>query len=276
MYKILHRSALALGLLIGIWGCGSGGDELTITGPDLPSGPGKAYPLEQVSFPSIDGVQVSALFGQTRGEDKALPVVILVHDLTLNNQEWFLSPFFAELLERGYLPLAIDLRGHGNTPLPDNRPAPQLEDLENTYLDVQAGLTWLRHQPAADISRIAVIGAGVGGNIAYVSIGAFPQQIKTAVALSPGFWDANFQPLVVGARLNPFAPHSMLFMVGSEDAIPVDGGQVNLELFSRALLERTGEPRSLVVLQGANAHGVSLLGNSAAEESLFSWLQTHL
>ena len=82
----------------------------------------------------------------------------------------------------------------------DGRESPflTLEDLDDFHLDVRAALTWLRNEPSVDISRVAVVGAGVGGNVAYVSIGAFPDDLRAGVAVSPGLWDTLLQPLVVG------------------------------------------------------------------------------
>ena len=276
MNKTLRLSTLILGLVSGLWSCGENDDDTSITGPDLESGPGRFYLVEQVAFPSIDGVEVRGLFGKVRDSDEALPVVILVHDATRDNREWFLSPFFTGVLEPGYLPLAIDLRGHGRTPLPDDRQAVVIEDLESMYLDVHAAVLWLKDQPAADMARVAVVGAGIGANAAYVSMGAFPGQIKTAVALSPGVFDATSQPLMVGEGLGSFEPHSVLFMVGDQDLLSVTGGTLSFAAFAAFLAESTGEPKNLIVYEDSDAHGISLLADPQARESLFAWLENHL
>ena len=115
------------------------------------------------------------------------------------------------LLKRGYAVLAIDMRGHGDTPIPDDRQFLEVIDIELSYRDVEAALIWLSSQPEIDVSRIAVVGSGSGGNVAYVSSGLFPEQIKTSVSLSPGLWQvSSFEPLVTGAGLEPFAPRSIL------------------------------------------------------------------
>ena len=282
MHKTLRSGAFALILSMGMWGCGDDDNDPRITGPDFKQGPGRVYPIKSVSFPSIDGISVGALFGQIEGSQEPRPVVILIHDFILDNSEWFQTDFFVELLERGYLPLAINLRGHGiqglgNTPLPEDRQFLQLEDLENMHLDVQAALNWLRSQPAADVSRIAVVGSGVGGNVAYVSMGVFPQQIKTVVALSPGLWDNTLQPIVIGAGLDPFSPHSILFLVGSEDVtITQDGEELNFPTFSNNLASITADPKTLAVFDGIADHASQLLLVQGVSEQIFTWLETHL
>jgi dienelactone hydrolase len=208
----------------GAWGCGDGGGN-RIAGPDLPEGPGRVYPIRSVSFPSVDQVQVSALMAQPAGGQGLRPAVVLVHDLFSDKSEWLF--LFERLLQRGYLPLAIDLRGHGDTPFPDDgRAGPFLvvDDVENSYLDVQAALTWLRSQSGVDIARVAVVGNGGGANVAFMSSGAFPRQVKTAVAVSPGVWDRDRKPIAVGTQVQPFSPQSILFMVGSDDVVVTQDG----------------------------------------------------
>ena len=49
-----------------------------------------------------------------------------------------------------------------------------------------------RVETKVDVSRIAIVGSGSGGNVAYVSLGNFPEQIKTGVSLSAGLWAFHF------------------------------------------------------------------------------------
>lgn len=283
MKKMLRWGALGLLLLMGSWGCGESENDTRITGPDFKAGVGRAYQIQQVSFAAADGVQVSALLGDPQGgrqTDQRLPVVILVHDLFGSKEEWVF--FLEELLKRNYLTLAIDLRGHGQTPLPDdNRESPDLglEDLEKSYLDVQAALRWIATQPQADPTRVALLGNGLGGNVSFVSTGVFPAQIKAAVALSPGLWNSQtLQPVVVGDGLDPFAPHSILYLVGDNDVIPLDdAGQLEFAAFSDTLAVRTGDPTSVKIFANSADHGLDLLHNKPeAVQLLLAWLEAYL
>jgi len=278
MHGILRPWTLVLLVLAGAGGCGDEGDDAKITGPGLDTGPGRAYPIKEISFPANDGVEVSALFGPASRAEPG-PVLLLLHDLSGSKETWLSNTFlFVELLERGYMVVAIDLRGYGQTPLPGDRQVPLVEDLESSFLDVHAALTWLQDQPGADMDRIALIGEGSGGNIAYVSMGIFPQQIKTAVSLSPGLWErSTLQPVVVGAGLDPFGPRSILFMVGEDDVI--SGGDITLSYveFARLLAATTEEPKSLLVFRNSDDHGLSLLNNiPEALDSIFLWLEENL
>ena len=276
MNKILCRWVWLLA--IGVVGCSDSEEELQIVGPELPQGPGRAYPISAVSFSSIDSVEVSALFG-TAAADELLPVVILLHDLGGNKSDWLsATDTYVALLERGYAVLAIDMRGHGQTPLPDNRLVLELIDLEQSFLDVHAALIWLQSQDKVDVSRVAVVGSGSGGNVAYVSSGLFPEQIKTSVSLSPGLWGAaSLEPLVIGTGLESFEPRSILFIVGDQDQIQAGDVILSYAEFARSLEAQTAEPKDVRVFPDSADHGFALLDNVAeAQDLFFLWLEENL
>ena len=242
--------------------------------------PGRADPISifTVSFPSNDGVEVSAIFG-TAQDGESLPVVILLHDLGGSKADWLNNTgTYVALLKLGYAVLAIDMRGHGETPLPDDRQVLELIDLELSYRDVQAALVWLPSQSEIDVSRIAVVGSGSGGNVAYVSSGLFPEQIKTSVSLSPGLWGStSLEPLVIGAGLEPFDPRSILFMVGDQDQIPTEDVILSYADFARNLEAQTAEPKDLRIFPDSADHGFELLNNIAeAHDLFFLWLEEYL
>ena len=278
MGDLIRKFAMPLLLMLGIVGCSDNDNNLKITGPEVTTGPGRVYPIKQVSFASNDGLQVSGLFGALTGS-QALPVVILLHDLGGEKNDWLSGTgAFVELLEHNYAVLAIDMRGHGNTPLPEDRQVLQLLDLENSFLDVHAALTWLQDQPGVDANRVAVVGSGSGGNVAYVSLGVFPEQIKTGISLSPGLWEASsLTPLVVGDGINPFGPRSMLYMVGDQDQLQGPDIVLSYADFARNLVSLTAEPKDLRVFQNSSDHGFELLNNvPEALDLLFLWLENNL
>jgi len=262
-------------------GCSEDDDNVTLAGPDFPTGPGRFYNVETVSFATVDAVSVSASYGRLPGA-AAHPVVILVHEVgstAAAHQEWLSSGVFEELLEGGYNVLALDLRGHGSSTLPDDgrdQAVLLVTDLEDMHLEVRAAVTWLRTQTSADNARIAVIGNGIGGNIAYVSMGAFPEDLQAGVALSPGFWDQELQPLVIGGGITPFAPHSMLYVVGESDLVALsETDSLSYAGFARVLASETVNP-SLQVFSGDSNHGLALLQSPTTLQLILEWLQTHL
>ena len=261
-------------------GCATRSDDITIEGPGLPTGPGIVYPVKDVTFTTVDSVQVSARYGHPTGSGPN-PVVILVHDI--GEISTFIGglELFERLLEEGYAPLAIDLRGHGNTPYPDDgRPNQTLliADIENFHLDVRAALNWLKAEPSADIGRIAIVGSGVGGNVAFVSMGAFPDDLQAGVALSPGvFHPSTLEPLAVGAEVVDFSPHSMMFLVAANDTRQVgEDLELSYAAFASVLNDQTDMPKKLRVYEDQEAHGLDLLQDPGVVNELLSWLEEHL
>ena len=59
------RNLLQLCLVLGVFaltGCSdSGEDGVRITGPEVSKGPGRVYPINEITFLSNDGVPISAL-----------------------------------------------------------------------------------------------------------------------------------------------------------------------------------------------------------------------
>ncbi len=235
------------------------------------------FPLKEVYFDALDGLTIRGVFAHP-DTTKELPTITLLHDLGGNHTDWWnrSGNLISKLIERNYAVLAIDLRGHGQTPLPNERQVLELNDLENSFLDVHAALNWFQGQSAVDANRIAVVGAGSGGNVAYVSKGIFPDQIRTAICISPGLWErTSLQPVVVGSGIDPFDPRSILFMVGEEDLI--QGGDITLRYvdFARNLEALTAEPKDLRVFQNSADHGFELLNNvPEALDLLLLWLET--
>lgn len=265
-------------LAVGVVGCGDSEDDLQIVGPELPKGPGRVYPVASVSFPANDGVEVSALFGTIK-DGESLPVVILLHDLGGSKSDWLNNTgTYVALLERGYAVLALDMRGHGSTPLPNDRQVLRLDDLNQSFLDVHAALIWLQSQSMVNVSRIAVVGSGSGGNVAFVSLGTFPEQIKTGVSLSPGLWESSsLEPVVTGADLDTFRPRSMLFMAGEQDQFQAGDRVFSYAEFARSLEAQTAAPKDLRVFLGSADHGFALLDNIAeAQDLFFLWLEENL
>ena len=266
-------------------GCSPRDDDVTIEGPGLPTGPGIVYPVKDVAFTTVDSVEISARYGHP-DVPRPYPVVILVHDIGeissfIGGLEWLVAGLFERLLEEGYSPLAIDLRGHGNTPYPDDgRPQEALlvSDLGNFHLDVRAALNWLKTEPSADIARVGIVGTGVGGNVAFVSMGAFPGDLQAGVALSPGVFDpGTLEPLAIGAEVEDFSPHTMMFLVAENDIRQISEDLVlSYAAFASVLNDFTDDPKNLVVYKGQDAHGLDLLENPDVVDALLSWLEQNL
>jgi pimeloyl-ACP methyl ester carboxylesterase len=269
-----------------MWGCGD--DKKTVNGPsNYPDGPGIFYPIERIVVGEDTDVPIGTTYGHFQKVTEDRPAIILLHDFGQNSEEWFFTNFFIDLLQADYVVVAINLRGHGNTPLPDGRDPSEyaLGDLDNSYLDVQTTLDWLVLQPGVDKDRIGVIGTGFGANVAYVAKGVFPTRIQTAVALSPIFWESptdSSRSLAVGDGLPSFTPQSTLFIVGEVTILLAQTIRSSVA-FANELAAVTADPVEVETVSGNPVYGLEMLCDESAEgcnpvprERLLRWLEDNL
>ncbi len=269
MRRRLAVSALVPLLIAATAACGGGGNAspfVTAT-PAVPPPTAVVPPTgaeihERVSYQADDGVIIIAEYLVPAGATKP-PVVLLLHQFGGNRGQW--ASLVPKLVAAGYAVLGADLRSFGQSTraLRDGREERyQLIDLDDLEKDVAAAIAWLKTRPEIDDGRIAVIGASVGANMAYVAAGEFPE-VKTAIAMSPS---ANPRGgVLLGRNVPGFSPRSVLFM--SDRGESVD---------SRALSRNVAAPSEVKVYDDRPAHGVALLSNPQAVGDILSWLSRAL
>jgi pimeloyl-ACP methyl ester carboxylesterase len=100
---------------------------------------------------------------------------VFVHGVRDQGRSW--EPFIAAMVDRGFPikhAVAFDLRGHGDSEWPSTSRGYQHED----FLADLAGL--LRH---LDKEPLTIIGHSLGGSMALLYAGAFPEKVKRLVLL---------------------------------------------------------------------------------------------
>jgi pimeloyl-ACP methyl ester carboxylesterase len=128
--------------------------------------------------------------------DRRQETFVFVHGVRDQGRSW--ERFIAAMIQRG-LPLkhavAIDLRGHGDSEWPNGTRGYQHED----FLTDLAGL--LRH---LDKDGVTIIGHSLGGSMALLYAGAFPDKVKRLVlfeSLGPFARADDEVPEIIAARL---------------------------------------------------------------------------
>lgn len=140
---------------------------------------------EDVVLTAEDGVPVHATF-YSAGSGK--PAVILIHMMRRNRTDW--ATFALDLKEKGFSSLAIDLRGHGQTTSRKDGSKLDLgifrtKDYKDMKMDLQAAIDFLYSQKVSK-SKISIIGASIGANLAINYAAKHPKKIKAIALLSPG------------------------------------------------------------------------------------------
>ena len=247
--------------LVFLAGCGKEENPLRPKRERIDQATYEHYLMQDVKFSTVDGLNVGASWGAPARPTQKWPALILIHHWAGDRNQWM--GFIPTLLDSGYAVLTIDIRGHGETILPGGREL-QADDLELMPLDVAGAISWLSTQEEVDPSRIGVVGANIGANIAYVSSGMFGDKVKTAVVLSPQYGE-----VLIGKGIPNFRPHSILFMAAESDFDAVPSAQTMANL--------TAEPSQVVVLRNTSVHGIEIL--AAVPEALavfFDWLRRTL
>ncbi len=168
----MRRVAVAVVVaLVGAACAGSSTPAPTAAASSTPSGPSD---VGIVRIAGAGGLTVVGnLDGVVPGDPR--PGVLLLHMLGSNRFSW--EPLIDTLVARGYVTLAIDLRGHGDTGGD--------ADWELARADVAAALDYLKSHDGVDATRLAVVGASIGANLALVLAAERPD-VGAVVALSPG------------------------------------------------------------------------------------------
>jgi pimeloyl-ACP methyl ester carboxylesterase len=169
--------------------------------------------MRPVMFLAEDAFQLRGSFWEARTDGTT--TVILVHDRSADRSVW--EPYVRFYLSRGWNVLTFDLRGHGESVRQETRTALQPPGLPDTPweagwpLDVQAALAFAARQPKADPGKRALIGLGLGADLAYAAAGR-GWGAGTVVCVSPD--DARARAF---AGPGVFAPRGVYVLYGAND-----------------------------------------------------------
>lgn len=204
----------------------------------------------QVTVQASDGLALIGDYIVPPGLDGNAPAVLLLH--MLGSQRTAFEPLLPYLTDAGFIVLNVDMRGHGATGGSQNW------DLAEQ--DVQTWLDWLRAQAGVDGSRVAILGASIGSNLALIGC-ANDEACVTAVALSPG---TDYRGVMPGDSIENGL--DALLIASHGDKFSADSIR---EFFS------TGTGYLTARLYKGSAHGTNLFQNdldSVANLSV-AWLQ---
>ena len=155
----------------------------------------KFLPTEKLLVPVSNGLLALYRFGNNAPSSNHLPV-LLIHGVTSSNRAFQL--FAKSLVERGYMPYAVDLRGRGES---NNLPGPF--GMKNHARDMADVIKFI------GVENIDVIGHSMGAFVAVALQGTEPSLVKRLILvdggvplpLPPGMTVAQVMPYVLGPAL---------------------------------------------------------------------------
>jgi len=166
-----------------------------------------------VTFLTDDSVHLRGSYYEARDENAIS--LLLVHDAGEDRSVW--DPFVPLFRTRGWGILTVDLRGHGESVRQDMRAdllKPNSDDLTSPHVyptDVRAALAFMARQPKADPAKLAIIGVGIGSDLAYAGSG---RGWGNASTVCIGLDDERGRAL---AGSGSFAPRSIYLLYGAAD-----------------------------------------------------------
>lgn len=200
-----------------------------------------AWPAEgytRVSLTSADGVPLAATVWEPPGQP--LAGVVLVHGPSRSRADW--DRLAERLAMRGFVVIAVDLRGHGGSGTTE---APG--DLSVMALDVTAAAMYLLARP--DVRPgLGIVGASAGGTLAVLATRHVPS-VRSFVFLSTPL---DFRGLRVEEPLRKAGERAALVIASNEDVYAARS--------ARALAEIGPGQRELMLVEGAG-HGARILAS---------------
>jgi dienelactone hydrolase len=175
---------------------------------------GASQTEQAATLKTFDLVELHASFELPVGVPAPIPAVLLLHGYGEDRSAW--KDFTKELLSRGWAVMALDLRGHGESHLKNQRPIEPLPEwrtnLHEFPVDLDPALDWLKSRPRVDNRKIVIIGFDVGANLALIASGRF-QEVRTVVAIKPNLDES----LALAGSAQDFQPRSTLIVVTTQN-----------------------------------------------------------
>jgi alpha-beta hydrolase superfamily lysophospholipase len=212
---------------------------------------------QRVSLRAEDGVMLAATWYEP--PSRPAPAVILIHMLHRSRRDW--DAVAQRLSSEGFGALAIDLRGHGESG--GTAGGATEGEYSSMVFDVRAARRYVATRGDVVQSRVAIVGASIGANLAALEAAADPS-VAGLVLLSPSL---EYRGLRIEAPLRKTARPVLL--VASDD-------DPYASRSARDLQKAGGGPREIVVVRQAG-HGTAMLTRDPdLVRTLVDWLRRTL
>jgi dienelactone hydrolase len=219
---------------------------------------GRAGAEQRVSIRTEDGVTLAATWYEP--SSRPGPAVILVHMLNRSRKEW--DAVAQRLASEGIGALAFDLRGHGESTASPAAAAGQSEYAAMVQ-DVRAVRRYLAQRSDVQQSRVGVIGASIGANLAALEASA-DATIASLALLSPS---VDYRGLRITEAVRKLK-RPILLVAGDDDPYASRS--------ARELQKEGGGVREVLILNQAGHGTVMLSRDPSLTGALVDWFRRTL
>ena len=238
----------------------------------------RGFSSDIVTVECDDGYKLAGDWLRRARMPRKMPGVIFLHEAGKDRHAWY--PITLQSAGRGMAVLALDLRGSGENPTATGNPTTKMadltpEDYARMLGDVRNAVAYLAIRNEIDGSHLALVGSGVGANLALMAAGeSWAAAVTCAIALSPSLDDHGLKPLEAVKRipkscavylaaakddpegwaaLDAFAP----LLKNHPEEFRVDAGGRGTALFGRGLFQKLpGWLHQSVLLPSLAAQGI--------------------
>jgi len=223
-----------------------------------------AYFSEAVTFTTSDNLTIAGKINYLSSNDTPKPAIIFMHEMGVFINTWKGSDLINKLVEKGYVCMYFDFRGHGNSSsIADLNIL--IEDKSLIAKDLMAAMNFIKSQPQVDSSNIALVGASLGGIMAIAGNGF--EEVRTSVSIS-GIRDGIYE------IFPDMTISSALYISGELDIHDIPFGNFPVE--AQSMYDVTEEPKKIIIIPGASAHGTALLSSQSLIAEITDWIETHI
>jgi pimeloyl-ACP methyl ester carboxylesterase len=208
---------------------------------------------QRVSVRTDDGLTLAATWYEP--STRPAPAVIFIHMLQKSRRDW--DQVAAQMAAEGIGGLALDLRGHGDSP-----GSPQ--DFAGMVQDVRAARRFLSSRADVTPARIGIAGASIGASLAALAAADDPSVVSLAL-LSPSL---DYRGLRLDAAAKKYGARPILLVASDDDGYAARS--------VRELRKAGAGVREVVVLSRAG-HGTAMLSSDVdLSRRLLEWFRQTL
>lgn len=214
------------------------------TGAGACVGPTGDPVAEPTTLTTPDGTSIAGIVTRP-AQGSCLPAVLFVHQFNLDKSQW--SAHVDTFVAAGYVTMAIDLRGHGESDPAAGPLADILTDPAQAPSDVATALAFLMADESVDAARVGIVGTSIGANLAVVA-SSQDLGVSATVAIS-----TRVEPVTSLLDGRPLSLGPFACWAGENDG----GGDhaMSCGVFETA----SSGPAESTVLPGTAAHGVQIV-----------------
>jgi pimeloyl-ACP methyl ester carboxylesterase len=198
-----------------------------------------ASAASRVTITTEDGVALAATVWDPGV--RAAPGVLMLHTVSRTRHDF--DRLGEQLAARGFVALAVDLRGHG-----DSQGSYAPSDLQLLARDVAAAIRFLLTRQEVEVGTLGILGASAGATLGVLAANGVPAVRCFAFLSAP----LDFRGLRLDEPLRRVSDRPVLLVASSDD--------VYASRCARALAE-TGPGRRELMLLDSAGHGARILSS---------------